>query len=77
MAGELTFHYDRVGDILYIEKVPPYKEQDSELLEGEVVARFNPETDEVESLEILFFSTRLLRSETFKLPLDLELRLAS
>jgi uncharacterized protein YuzE len=77
MAKKLTFHYDRAGDILYIEKVPPYKEQESEELPDEVVARLNPETGEVESLEILFFSTRLLRSETFELPLDLELRLAS
>lgn len=77
MAEKLTFHYDRVGDILYIQKVPPYEEQESEELGDEVVARFNPKTGLVEGLEILFFSTRLLRGETFELPLDLELRLAS
>jgi uncharacterized protein YuzE len=77
MAEKLTFHYDRVGDILYIEKVPPYKAQDSEELDGEVVARLNPDTGEVESLEILFFSTRLLRSESFDLPVGADLRLVS
>ncbi len=77
MAEKLTFRYDRLGDILYISKRPPYKEQESEQLDGEVVARLNPQTREVESLEILFFSTRLLRSESFELPVDVELRLAS
>ena len=77
MAEKLTFHYDRVGDILYISKRPPYKEQDSEELGDEVVARLNPETGEVESLEILFFTTRLLRSESFELPVDAAIRLAS
>jgi uncharacterized protein YuzE len=76
MAEKLTFHYDRAGDILYIQKVSPYAEQESEELDGEVVARLNPQTGEVESLEILFFSTRLLRSESFDLPIDAEIRLA-
>ena len=32
-------------------------------------------TGEVENLEVLFFSTRLLRQEMFELPLAAELRL--
>ena len=38
--------------------------------------RVNPNTGEVESLEVLFFSTRLLRSELFELPVRAELHLA-
>jgi hypothetical protein len=41
-----------------------------------VVARLNPNTGEIENLEILFFSTRLLRSDLFELPVSAELRLA-
>jgi len=75
MAAKLTFQYDREGDILYINKRPPYAEQDSEELGDEVIARLNPQTGEVENLEILFFSTRLLRSDMLELPITADLRL--
>ncbi len=77
MAEKLSFKYDREGDILYITKCSPYPEQESEELEDEVIARLNPETGEVESLEVLFFSTRLLRSDMFELPVKADLRLAA
>lgn len=77
MAEKLSFQYDREADILYISKRPPYKDQESEELGDEVVARLNPHTGEVEGLEILFFSTRLLRNDLFELPLSADLRLAS
>jgi uncharacterized protein YuzE len=76
MAQKLTFKYDRQGDILYISKVPPYAEQESEELGDDVIARLNPTTGEIESLEVLFFSIRLLRSELFELPITAELRLS-
>ena len=76
MGAKLTFKYDREGDILYINKVPPYAEQESEELGDEVVARLNPQTGEIENLEILFFSTRLLRSDLLELPVTADLRLA-
>jgi len=76
MEAKLTFQYDRVGDILYINKCPPYAEQESEELGDDVVARLNPKTGEVENLEVLFFSTRLLRSELLELPILAELHLA-
>jgi hypothetical protein len=38
--------------------------------------RMNPRSGDVESLEVLFFSTRLLRSDLFELPVSAELRLA-
>jgi uncharacterized protein YuzE len=75
MAKKLTFRYDREGDILYIDKCPPYSDQESEELGDDVVARMNPSSGEVESLEVLFFSTRLLRSDLFELPVSAELRL--
>lgn|GEM_PF-2091154 len=60
MDKKLTFEYDRVGDILYINKCSPYAEQESEEIEFGVIARFNPQTEEIENLEVLFFSQRLL-----------------
>lgn len=74
MKDRLTFQYDREADILYINTLNPYPEQESEELDDEIVARFNPTTGEVENLEILFFSTRLLRKESFSLPVVAEMR---
>ena len=76
MAANLTLKYDKIGDILYIDKVMPYEGQDSEQLEDEIVARFNPNTNEVENLEILWFLKRLQAGEDVVLPLDAHLRLA-
>jgi uncharacterized protein YuzE len=75
MEAKLTFKYNRGADILYINKCPPYPEQESEELGDEVIARLNPTTGEVENVEVLFFSTRLLRDNLFELPLNAELRL--
>jgi uncharacterized protein YuzE len=74
MEAKLSFQYDREGDILYISKCPPYPEQASEELGDDVVARLNPKTNDIESLEILFFSTRLLRGDLFELPITADLR---
>jgi len=73
----MTFQYDREADILYINTCTPYADQESEELEDEIIARFNPETDEVENLEVLFFSTRLLRKELFQLPIAAQMRLCA
>jgi uncharacterized protein YuzE len=77
MEAKLTFKYDREGDILHIDKCPPYPEQESEELGDDVVARLNPSTGEIENLEVLFFSTRLLRGDLFQLPIAADLRLAT
>jgi uncharacterized protein YuzE len=71
-AGSLVFQYDKIGDILYIETCPPYPEQDSVELGDDVIARLNPKTRAVESLEILFYSTRLQVSNNFVLPIHAE-----
>ena len=76
MDAKLSFKYDRDSDILYIDKCPPYPEQESEELGDEIIARLNPKTGAVENMEVPFFSTRLLRSELFEIPVDADLRLA-
>jgi uncharacterized protein YuzE len=76
MGARLSFKYDRVADILHIDKCPPYSEQECEELGDEVIARLNPGTGEIENLEVLFFSTRLLRNDLFELPVAAELHLA-
>jgi uncharacterized protein YuzE len=68
MAEKMIFKYDREADILYISKRAPYAEQESEEIGDDVIARFNPDTGEVENVEVLFFSTRLLRSDIFEIP---------
>jgi hypothetical protein len=75
MEEKLTFTCDREADILHIDKRTPYAEQESEELPDEIIARLNPSTGEVESLEVLFFSTRLLRTNLFELPISADLRL--
>lgn len=75
MAEKLIFQYDREGDILYINKCVPYKEQETEELDDEIIARLNPETGAIENLEVLFFSTRLLRSNVLELPIHADLRI--
>ena len=77
MDARLTFEYDREADILYISKRPPYPEQESKELGDDVVARLNPATEEIENLEVLFFSTRLLRNKLFELPVVADLRLVT
>jgi uncharacterized protein YuzE len=77
MEPKLRFKYDRLSDILYIDKCSPYQEQESEELGDEVIARLNPSTGQIENLEVLFFSTRLLRSDLFELPITADLRIAN
>jgi len=61
MGAKLSFKYDRDADILHIDKRSPYPEREAEELGDEVIARLNPDTNEVEDLEVFFFSTWLLR----------------
>jgi hypothetical protein len=61
MERPLTFEYHEEGDILYISKVPPYPEQETDQLAYNVVARRNPRSGIIEALEILFFTRWLLK----------------
>ena len=76
MAQKLTFQYDRESDILYINTVLPYAEQESDEMGDEIIARLNPKTGKIENLEVLFFTSRLLRKELFSLPITADLRQA-
>lgn len=76
MGAKLSFRYDRAADILHIDKCVPYAEQQSEEIGDDVIARLNPNTGDVENLEVLFFSTRLLRNELFELPLTADLHIS-
>ncbi len=73
MEAKLIFKYDREGHTLHIDKCPPYAEQEYEELGDDVIARLNPETGQIENLEVLFFSTRLLRSDFLELPITADL----
>lgn len=77
MEAKLKFEYDREADILYIGKRSPYPEQESEELGDEVIARLNPSTGEIENLEVLFFSTRLMRNNIFELPVVADFRIGA
>ena len=76
MEQKLIFKYDRIADILYINTVVPYAAQESEELGDDIVARLNPKTGKIENLEVLFFTTRLLRREFFSLPIIADLKQA-
>jgi len=56
-------------------KFLPIAEQEAEELGDDVIARLNPTMGEIENLEVLFFSTRLLRSDLFELPVTAELHM--
>ena len=76
MDKDLTLRCDHVGDILYIDLCSPYAEQEAEEIGDEMIARLNPNSSEVESLEILFFSKRFAEKPLFELPIMADLRLA-
>ena len=67
MAATLRFEHDVAGNIMYIEKCPPYPGQDEDDIENGVIARRHPDTDEVESVMILFYSSRILTHEPLRL----------
>ena len=75
METQLSLKYDREADILYLDRRHPYLEQETEELGDDVIARLNPVTGYVESLEVLFFSSRLLRQDLFQLPVIADRRL--
>ncbi|WP_420208894.1 DUF2283 domain-containing protein [Candidatus Electronema sp. JC] len=60
MAGKLMFKYDHGTDILHIDKCPPYSGQESEEIGDDIVARLNPQTNEIENLEVLFFFSKVV-----------------
>jgi hypothetical protein len=77
MPGRFTFNYDRDGDVMSITTCPPYPEQESEDIGDEIIARINPTTGEVESLEILFFFKRLEAGEPIEARVDAAIRIVN
>ena len=61
MEASLTFEYDETGDTLYINKVAPYAEQETEQLAYNMLARRNPRTRAIENIEVLFFTRWLVK----------------
>lgn len=59
MNEKLTFGYDQVGDILYIDTCSPYAKQETEEIGDEIIARLNSSSGAIETLESLLFSIRL------------------
>lgn len=76
MGSKLKLTYDPVGDILSIDVREPYAGQDTDEIDSGIVARFNPQTGEIENLEIMFWSKRLEAGKSLSLPLQADLRLA-
>jgi uncharacterized protein YuzE len=70
----LTFDYDPIGDSLMVTLCPIYPEQETEELGDDMLARFNPETDEIEAIEIFFWSRRLAEGESVFVPVEAMLR---
>lgn len=70
----MRVEYDDVGDILYIERVPPYAAQDSHEISEGVITRSNPASGEVESLEIQGLRKRHAGEAGIEVNLDLVFR---
>jgi uncharacterized protein YuzE len=77
VEAHLRFEYDRDADVLYINRCDPYPEQESEELANEVVVRLNPQSREIENVEVLFFSKRLNESPLLDLPVDGSMRIVT
>ena len=67
MDTKLSFDYSTTADVLCIKKCPTYRGQETEDIEDLIIARFNPDTDEIEYLEIIFVSKRIVSRDPFQL----------
>ncbi len=68
--------YDPASDTLYIDACPPYEAQESDEIVSGVVARANPETGEIENLEVMYFQKRFAAGAPFEIPVSLGMRSA-
>ena len=76
MGAELTIEYYGDADILTLSKCQSYRGQETEEIDDSVIARMNPDTGEIEYVEILFFKARLEQDGKVRLPIDAVLRRA-
>ena len=77
MGQRLKITYDQIGDFLFLDVCRPYPEQDSNEIDSAIVARFNPKTGEIETLEILFFESRLKLDNEIRIPVTATLQPAN
>ena len=70
----MRLHYDPASDTLYIDACPPYEEQESDEIARGVVARSNPRTGMIETIEVMYFRDRFEAGEPFELPISLDMR---
>jgi hypothetical protein len=68
----VTLTYDDVSDSLYIDACKPYKEQDSDEIGLGLLARTNPTTKAIESIEVRAFRKRLAGGQPVEVPLLLD-----
>ena len=68
MGERLIIRYDQIGSFLFIEVCSPYAQQDSDMIDDAVVARFNLKTGELESVEVLFFESWLRMEGEIRIP---------
>ena len=59
MGAELRIEYQEDSDILIISKCPLYVGQDEDEIDDLVCGRMNPDTGEIEYIEVVFFKARL------------------
>jgi hypothetical protein len=74
VAENLNISYDRVGDILYLETTKPYARQQTKHLAPDVLGRCNPDTGDIENIEILFFARKAGGRKGIDLPVLARLR---
>ena len=72
MDAKLSFDYSTTADVLCIKKCPTYIGQETYDIDDLIIARFNPDTDEIEYLEIIFPSNRILSQDPFRLNIPVE-----
>ena len=77
MGETLTIEYDKIGDILFIDECRPYAEQDSNEIGESLLARFNLETGEIETIEVLFFFSWLKKEGEIRIPVSAAMRPAN
>ena len=70
MGKTLSIEYDAIGDFLFLDVCQPYAEQDSDGIGDDVVVRFNLETMEIETIEILFFEARQRKEGEIRIPVN-------
>ena len=75
MESHLTIKYDLSRDILMLEQCPPYPGQGETEIVKDATARLNPETGEIESLEIRRFKARTENDGKIVLPINATFRL--